>query len=70
MAPLTRRKTYKYTLQPTAEQEATLAFVVRRCRELYNAALPGAAGRLADVRRAPHRCWPERSIAGDQGGAA
>jgi len=31
------RKTYKYKLQPTAEQEGTLAFVVRRCRELYNA---------------------------------
>jgi putative transposase len=31
------RKTYKYKLQPTAEQEGKLAFVVRRCRELYNA---------------------------------
>src|SRR5271166_4458777 len=35
----TVRKTYKYKLQPTPAQEQTLAFVVRRCRELYNAAL-------------------------------
>src|SRR5215470_17819142 len=33
------RKTYKYKLKPTPEQERALAFVVRRCRELYNAAL-------------------------------
>ena len=36
---VTVRKTYKYKLQPTAAQEGTLAFVVRRCRELYNAGL-------------------------------
>jgi putative transposase len=35
----TVRKTFKYKLQPTVEQEGTLAFVLRRCRELYNAAL-------------------------------
>lgn len=35
----TVRKTYKYKLQPTAEQEETLAFVLRRCRELYHAGL-------------------------------
>ena len=39
MEPITRRKTFKYKLQPTAEQEGTLAFVLRRCRELYNAGL-------------------------------
>ena len=33
------RKTYKYKLKSTAEQEQALAFVARRCRELYNAAL-------------------------------
>jgi transposase len=33
------RKTFKYKRKPTAEQERALAFVVRRCRELYNAAL-------------------------------
>src|SRR6516162_4180919 len=36
---VTVRKTYKYQLVPTAEQEQTMAFVVRRCRELYNAGL-------------------------------
>src|SRR5215469_15074596 len=36
---VTVRKTYTYTLQPTPEQEQALAFVVRRCRELYNAGL-------------------------------
>ena len=35
----TVRKTYKYKLQPTAEQEGALAFVLRRCRELYTAGL-------------------------------
>jgi putative transposase len=35
----TVRKTYKYKLQPTAEQEGAMEFVVRRCRELYNAGL-------------------------------
>src|SRR5512147_3282973 len=39
MEVLTVRKTYKYKLQPTAEQQGTLAFVLCRCRELYNAAL-------------------------------
>src|SRR5215469_10097135 len=33
------RKTFKYKLQPTAKQEGTMAFVLRRCRELYNAGL-------------------------------
>ncbi len=35
----TVRKSFKYKLQPTAEQEGTLVFVLRRCRELYNAGL-------------------------------
>jgi putative transposase len=35
----TVRKTYKYKLKPTPQQEQAMAFVVRRCRELYNAAL-------------------------------
>jgi putative transposase len=35
----TVRKTFKYKLLPTQEQEQTMAFVLRRCRELYNAAL-------------------------------
>jgi putative transposase len=32
-------KTFKYKLKPTPEQERGLAFVLRRCHELYNAAL-------------------------------
>src|SRR5215813_9557455 len=39
MQQLTVRKTFKYKLQPTPAQEQMLAFVVRRCRELYNAPL-------------------------------
>jgi len=35
----TVRKTFKYKLKPTPEQERAMAFVLRRCRELYNAAL-------------------------------
>jgi putative transposase len=33
------RKTYTYKLKPTPAQEQAMEFVVRRCRELYNAAL-------------------------------
>jgi putative transposase len=33
------RKTYNYNLMPTPDQERTLATVVWRCRELYNAGL-------------------------------
>jgi putative transposase len=33
------RKTFKYKLLPTSEQERTLATVLWRCRELYNAGL-------------------------------
>src|SRR5262249_38317740 len=39
MEQQTARKTFKYKLLPTPTQERTLAFVVRRCCELYNAAL-------------------------------
>jgi putative transposase len=39
MEPLTVRKTFNYKLHPTAEQEGTMEFILRRCRELYNAAL-------------------------------
>ena len=35
----TVRKTFKYKLLPTEGQEQKMAFVLRRCRELYNAAL-------------------------------
>jgi hypothetical protein len=33
------RKTYKYNLKPTPEQEQALGFTLRRCRKLYHAAL-------------------------------
>src|SRR5215472_15079233 len=33
------RKTFKYQLMPTPEQEQALATVLWRCRELYNAGL-------------------------------
>jgi putative transposase len=39
MEQQTVRKTFKYKLNPTPDQERVMAFVVRRCRELYNAAL-------------------------------
>src|SRR5260370_866237 len=35
----TVRKTFKYKLQPASKQEQAMEFVVRRCRELYNAGL-------------------------------
>jgi len=35
----TVRKTFKYKLKPTPEQEQAMAFVIRCCREFYNAAL-------------------------------
>jgi putative transposase len=35
----TVRKTFKYKLKPTPNQEQAMAFVLRRCCELYNAAL-------------------------------
>jgi putative transposase len=37
--PGTTHKTFKYKLLPTDEQEQRMSFVLRRCRELYNAAL-------------------------------
>jgi putative transposase len=39
MEPQSGRKTFKYKLMPTPEQERTLETVVWRCRELYNAGL-------------------------------
>jgi len=32
-------KTFKCKLSPTPQQEQRIAFILRRCRELYNAAL-------------------------------
>ena len=45
------RKTFQYKLPPTPAQEQVLAFVVRRCRERYHAALQarGAAWQKCGV---------------------
>jgi putative transposase len=52
----TLRKTFKYKLLPTPEQEQTMAFVLRRCRELYHAA-------LQERRDAWHKCGVSISCA-------
>src|SRR5258707_15426107 len=51
------RKSFKYKLKPTPQQERALAFVVRRCRELYNAA-------LQERRDAWHQCGVSVTAAG------
>ena len=38
-SPARVRKTFKYKLKPTPEQERALAEVLWRCRTLYNTAL-------------------------------
>src|SRR6516164_5211912 len=53
----TVRKTYKYRLKPTSEQERALAFVLRRCCELYNAA-------LQERRDAWQKCGVSVTVAG------
>jgi putative transposase len=56
MEQQTVRKAYKYKLKPTPQQEWALAFVVRRCRELYNAA-------LQERRDAWHKCGVSITVA-------
>src|SRR5690348_4209127 len=51
------RKAFKYELRPTPEQEGALAFVSRRCRELYDAA-------LQERRDARHTCGVGVTVAG------
>jgi putative transposase len=48
----TARKTYQYKLKPTPEQVRALGFDLRRCRDLYTAALQerSAAWRKCGVR--------------------
>ena len=36
---MSSRKTFKYRIYPTKQQEQTLLFFLRRCRDLYNAGL-------------------------------
>src|SRR5262245_60060946 len=57
MEQQTVRKTFKYELKPIPEQERALAFVVRRCRELYNAA-------LEERRDAWQKCGVSGAVAG------
>jgi putative transposase len=52
----TVRKTFKYKLQPTAKQGRAMEFVLRRCRELYNAA-------LEERREAWHKCSVSVTVA-------
>jgi putative transposase len=53
----TVRKTFKYKLKPTPEQEQAMEFILRRCRELYNAA-------LQERRDAWQQCGVSVTIAG------
>ena len=39
MGEQTVHRTFKYKLKPTPQQERAMVVVLRRCRELYNAAL-------------------------------
>jgi putative transposase len=57
MEQQTVRKTFKYKLKPTPQQEQAMAFVARRCCELYNAA-------LQERRDASHKCGVSVTIAG------
>ncbi len=57
MAQQTVRKTYKYKLHPTPQQEQAMAFVLRRCCELYNAA-------LQERKEAWQKCGVSVTIAG------
>jgi putative transposase len=51
------RKTFKYKLRPTPTQEQAMAFVLRRCRELYNAG-------LAERQEAWRKCGVGITVAG------
>jgi putative transposase len=57
MEQQTVRKTFKYKLKATPQQEQAMAFVVRRCRELYNAA-------LQERKEAWQKCGVSVTIAG------
>ncbi len=51
------RKTFTFKLKPTPDQERAMAFVLRRCRELYNAA-------LQERREAWQKCGVSINVAG------
>ena len=52
------RKTFKFRLYPTAKQEQTLLFFLRRCRELYNSALEERQAAY-QMRRISLRCFDQ-----------
>ena len=52
------RKTFKYRLSPNQAQEQTLLFVLRRCRELYNAGLQERRDAYR-MRRVSIRCYDQ-----------
>jgi transposase len=56
MEQQTVRKTYKHKLKPTPQQERAMAVALRRCRELYNAA-------LQERREAWHKCGVSVTVA-------
>src|SRR5260221_7553772 len=51
------RKTFKYKLKPTPQQEQAMEVILRRCRELYNAA-------LQERRDAWQKCGVSVTVAG------
>ncbi len=52
------RKTFKYRLYPTRQQEQTLLFYLRRCRDLYNAGLEQRRA-YYQMRRASLSCYTQ-----------
>ncbi|HEY7348233.1 MAG TPA: transposase [Ktedonobacterales bacterium] len=52
------RKTFKYRLSPTKQQEQTLLFYLRRCRDLYNAGLEQRRA-YYQMRRASLSCYTQ-----------
>jgi putative transposase len=52
------RKTFKFRLYPTRQQEQTLLFYLRRCRDLYNSALEERRAAY-QMRRISLRCFDQ-----------
>jgi putative transposase len=52
------KKTFQYRLYPTPQQEQTLLFYLRRCRDLYNAGLE-ERGAYYQMRRAALSCYTQ-----------
>ena len=69
MEPQSVRKTFKYKLKPTPEQERVLERTLMLCRHVYNAAI-GSAEAWQNVRRLGQLLPAEGRIARHQGGDA